>query len=598
MRTFQITVKKDGGPRVIYANEGDNLLKVMIKEGIYVQTPCGGKGICGKCKVIFHKGAKEPANTDIKHLSEDEISRGMRLACGVIVDEPMDIEVPTVASAINVLTTGSEDMDIQVSPFVIKKYLNLTPPSIHDQRSDIRRIQDGLGITSLSARSKLMREMHDVLIKSDYKVTVSVYKGELLNIEAGDASDKSYGIAVDIGTTTVASYLIDLTSGKVIDVESGVNAQRPYGADVISRINYTIQQKDGLTTLRDAIVNQLGGMLIKLCERNNMETKHVYNVTVVGNTTMTHLFLGVPCESIAVSPYIPVVTDLVEVPGREMNMPIDGYVSVLPGVASYVGSDITAGILACGMHKSEKYSLLLDLGTNGEMAVGNKDGIVSCATAAGPAFEGATIKWGIGGVKGAVSKIDLSQDKIYSTIGDAKPIGICGSGVLDAVSEFVKYEIINKTGRMYKPEELDLPDSLKNRITTTDSGKQFTIEGDVVFTQKDVREVQLAKAAVSAGMKILVKEAGIEFKDVETIYVAGGFGNFMNIESALNIGLLPKELAGKVKSIGNSAGTGSKMCLLSESAIGELEKISNSTKYVELSGRPDFEGLFVDSMVF
>ncbi|KPU42536.1 Na(+)-translocating NADH-quinone reductase subunit F [Oxobacter pfennigii] len=594
----EIVVRKDGTARTFSVKEGDNLLHVLIKEGVAMLSPCGGKGICGKCKVIFKKGAKAPTDSDKKHLSEEELNKGMRLSCGVKITEPIEVEIPLTSDAIEVLTTGDDEIG-DVDPYVVKTYLEMSLPSIDDQRSDLKRLQDALGMEDLYVNSELLREISAIMKDSNYKVTACTFKGKLISLEPGDTSKISFGVAIDIGTTTVACYLVDLTSGRVVDVVSGVNAQRPYGADVISRINYTTQQEGGLTTLRDAIVNQIAELIGKLSAKTNIPMKHIYNVTIVGNTTMTHLFLGLPSTNIAVAPYIPVVTSLVDIPGKEMGIPIAGYISVLPGVASYVGSDITAGILDCEMHKSETYSLLLDLGTNGEIAVGNKDRIVACATAAGPAFEGATIKCGIGGVKGAVSKVDLDSEKIYTTIGDAKPIGICGSGVLDMVSEFVKHEIVNNMGRMQDPATLDLTENIKKRIVpSTDGGKEFIIEGNIVFTQKDVREVQLAKAAVSAGILILMKEAGITHDDIKDVYVAGGFGNFMDINSALTIGLLPKEFTGKVKSVGNSAGTGSKMCLLSKNEIDDINKISTSVKYVELSGRRDFEGLFVDQMTF
>jgi len=302
------------------------------------------------------------------------------------------------------------------------------------------------------------------------------------------------------------------------------------------------------------------------------------------------------------APYIPVFTEAMELRGSEIGINIQGIVSLLPGISGYVGSDITAGILASKMMESEKYSLLLDLGTNGEIAFGNSKGVVACSTAAGPAFEGADIKYGIGGVRGAISKIDLSKDIIYETIGDEAPIGICGSGVLDAVSQLLKYELIDETGRMVETEEVKDP-ALSKRIVKLDKMKQFVIvdnenNNPISFTQKDVREVQLAKAAISAGIKILIAQKGISFEEIEKVYIAGGFGNFMDIHSTINIGMLPKELEGKVLSIGNSAGSGARMYLLSEEQREKAKEIKRATKYIELSNRSDFQEYFMDSMMF
>lgn len=441
-----------------------------------------------------------------------------------------------------------------------------------------------------------MAKIPQVLREGDFKVTGTVYKNVLLDVETGDTSNKLYGIAVDIGTTTIACYLVNLKNGKTIDVESEVNSQRMYGADVISRINYTIEKHDGASILRDCVVNQINKMVQRFCKRNNIDQRKIYNMTIVGNTTMIHLLLGLPSSNISFSPFIPVTTEPMDFPASEVGISIGGFVSILPALSSYVGSDITAGILSCGMYNSQKDCLLLDLGTNGEIALGNAMGIVTCSTAAGPAFEGASIKHGVGGIKGAISKIDLSKDNIYKTIGNEKPCGICGSGVMDMVSELIKYNLVDETGRMADKGEV-LSKNLSERIVQDGSMKEFVIDGEITFTQKDVREVQLAKAAIYSGIKVLINEKGIKNQDIEKVYIAGGFGNYMDIQSALNIGLLPKELSGRVESIGNSAGTGARMYLLSKYCRDYMEKIINSAKYIELSGRNDFQEYFVDSMM-
>lgn len=594
---IEVRVKSGEINKVIYANKGDNLLEVLIREGVFVENPCGGKGICGKCRVIFKTGVKEPTDSDSKHLSQDEINAGARLSCRVKLESSAEVEIWRAPEKMDVLVEGKYE-EVPVAPLGGKIYLTLAEPSLEDQRSDLRRLSDALGISDLIVEQELMSRIPGVLRDSNFKVTAKLYKNVLLDINGGDTSGTLYGAAVDIGTTTLACYLVDLVSGKVIDVESGVNSQRSYGADVISRINFTMEREDGLSILSDSVRKQICQMITRVCSRHNIDTKDLLNATIVGNTTMTHLFMGLPCKNISLSPYIPVTTDEVEFEGYKINMPFRGRVTVLPGVSGYIGSDITAGILACGMRKLDSYSLLLDLGTNGEIALGNKDGIITCSTAAGPAFEGANIKHGIGGIRGAISKVDLSKEIIYSTIGGAKACGICGSGVLDMVSQLLKYGILDETGRMVDEDEISLPESLKNRLTLDGNMKQFVIDENIVFTQKDVREVQLAKAAVHAGITILLKEKGIGFGDIENVFIAGGFGNFMDIESALNIGILPREFSSKVKSIGNSAGTGARMSLLSKTLREELKCLAQGTSYVELSGRQDFQDYFVDSMMF
>ena len=292
-----------------------------------------------------------------------------------------------------------------------------------------------------------------------------------------------------------------------------------------------------------------------LCSNNNISSNNIYNAVIAGNTTMIHLLLKLPCKSISLAPFIPISTKELEYEGKDLGIDINGVISIMPGIASYVGSDITAGIISSNLTKNEKYSLLLDLGTNGEMALGNKDEVITCSTAAGPAFEGANIKYGIGGVKGAICKVDLSKDKVYETIENINPIGICGSGVLDGVGQLLKYNIIDETGRIYDIDELD--ENISNdRIVEIDNMKQFILENNnniISITQKDIREVQLAKAAICAGIQILLKERNLNVNDIENVYIGGGFGNFMNVDSCIEIGMIPKELKDKITSIGNCA---------------------------------------------
>jgi len=593
----QVDVRDQNGNRkVLYANRGDNLLEVLRNGGVFVSSLCGGKGTCGKCRVQFIKGVPALSQLDERHLSQGEIQRGIRLSCACSLDSSAEIIVPHGHEKMDIMTSGIE-INSAVKPHVIKKYVILDAPSLEDQRTDIERLSHGLGIENLKVSRKLMSKISDILREGDFKVTAALYKNNLLDLEAKDTSGKAFGIAVDIGTTTIACYLVDLKSGMTVDVESAVNRQRAYGADVISRINYTMENEKGLSTLNECIITQINEMIETLCRKNGIDRSSIYNMAAAGNTTMIHLFLGLPCKNISLSPYIPVITDTVEMHADELNININGYVTVLPGISAYVGSDITCGILASGMYKKEGLSLLLDLGTNGEIALGNKDGIITCSTAAGPAFEGANIKWGVGGIKGAISRVDLSKEVIYETIGGAKPLGICGSGVLDMVSELLKYGLIDETGRMMGKEELHCSQPLKDRVVEKEKTKGFLIDGEIIFTQKDVREVQLAKAAVSAGIKILMKDRGIIAKDVECVYIAGGFGNFVNVDSALNIGLLPREFSGKIKSIGNSAGSGARMCILSKDSSQDLYDIIKKTTYVELSGRQDFQDYFIDGMM-
>lgn len=592
---IEVIIKDDKNRKVVYGSRGASLLEVLRKEGITPESPCGGKGTCGKCKILVKAWAGKPSDIDAKHLSEEELNQGIRLACAFKLFNPVEIEIPHSDKGMNIITEGS-NIDFKIEPLLAKKHLKLAPPSLKDQRSDVKRIMDALEDQNLNIRNELVPKIPGILREGEFTAKAVLYKNILIDLEYSDSKDDAYGIALDIGTTTIACYLVDLFTGKVLDIESSVNSQRSYGADIISRINYTMDMEKGLSILKDAVLSQINSMILSLSRRNNINIQNIYNMSVVGNTTMIHLFLGIPCSSIAFSPYIPVTTNPMDVHGGEAGIGINGYVSVMPGVSGFVGSDITAGILACGIHKSKGYSLLLDLGTNGEMALGSREGIITCSTAAGPAFEGASIKWGSGGVKGAISRVDLSREKIYETIGGVSPRTICGSGVLDMVSELLKYGLIDKTGRMTALEEPGYPERFKDRMAVKMGMKEFIIDEGITFTQKDVREVQLAKAAVSAGIRILLEEVGINPCDVENIFIAGGFGSYMSAESALNIGLIPMEFQGRCRTVGNSAGTGARMCLLSKACREEIESIASGTRYIELSGRMDFQQYYIESM--
>lgn len=597
----EIIINSEKGKDIIEVERGGNLFNALMDNKIFIDSPCSGKGTCGKCKVKIVKGLKGVTPLDTKHLTKEELESGFRLSCNFNINEDIEIVLSEKSKDMEVLITGVEQQ-YNLDTVVKKKYLVIEKPSINDQRDDYRRLSDACENNDLLIDLQCLPQISDLLREADFNVTAALYKNRLLHLENGNCLQQNYGLAVDIGTTTIVIYLLNLNDGKVMDVDSRVNNQRSYGVDVISRINFTVENPKGLGILKDNIISQLNDMIEFLCKKNNISEDNIYDIVIVGNTIMTHLLLGLTCKNITISPYIPVATKAFEIKAKELGIKTKGMVSLVPGISAFVGSDITAGILSCGMLNSEKYSLLLDLGTNGEIALGNNNEVVTCSTAAGPAFEGANIKYGIGGVKGAISKIDLSRNKIYETIRNEKPCGICGSGVLDAVAQFVKFGILDETGRMIGKDKVKNKD-YQNRIIEIDNMRQFIVvqssvdEEIITFTQKDVREVQLAKAAVCAGIKILLKEKNINFNEIEKVYIGGGFGNYMDIESCVDIGMIPKELKGKIKSVGNCAGGGAKMYLLSKRIRENAVDIINKTTYIELSKRKDFQEYFIDSMI-
>ena len=610
MKENKINVKiiLEDGEKVCKANIGDNLLDVIRKNNIDFDTPCNGNGSCGKCRCRLRENTEIGVSSK-KHLSEAELNSGVRLACDTKVMNDLTVELSNKIKDMTVLISGVEK-EFKINPSIKKHYIVLEKPTLDDQRDDLMRIKDFLkesfNLENIDIDLNILRKIPKAIRKDDYKFTITLFDNKIIDIEPSDTTKDNYGLAIDIGTTTIAVYLMSLYDGRQIDVISEVNNQRNYGADVISRINYTIENSDGLKKLKASIVSQINDIVKNIGKRNNINIDNIYDTVIVGNTTMIHLLLGIDPEYIAKAPYISGFTEAMNFSPKDIGFSFKSNISIMPGVSSYVGSDITAGILSSGMLESEKYSLLLDLGTNGEMALGNKDEVITCSTAAGPAFEGANIKYGVGGILGAISEIDLSKKNKIKTIGNKPPCGVCGSGVLDAVSEMIKYSLIDETGRMFDEEDDDFEfeeyEYLTKDLVEIDGMKQYILakdqNGDIIsFTQKDIREVQLAKAAINAGIQILVKEKNLDFKDIECLYLGGGFGNYMNVKSSLQIGMIPLELDGKIKSIGNCAGSGAKMYLLSKEYRNLIVNKINTSKYIELSNRKEFQEYFVNRMM-
>ena len=591
-RTVDVTIGT-GGERAVYpAEPGRNLADILRAVRPDFLFPCGGQGTCGKCRVTIRSGAPAPTPEEQKLLTGRELREGVRLACRVQVRGPMALS-PGVSGSEFAILTDAAGPTAEPDPSVVKRHLKLTS----DGRPMLARIAQGLGLPGMAAGLPALRSLAPALGKAEGSITVTALDGTMIDIEAGDTESACYGAAVDIGTTTVVCYLTDLRSGRTVDTEARANRQGAFGADVISRISYTTEHADGVAALRELIVGQINDMVDSLCTRNGVRARHIYHMTVAGNTVMTHLFLGLPVRSIAAAPFEPVTTAAMDLRAADVGIHTGGMVSVLPGIAAYVGGDITAGILACGMADSQQYSLLMDMGTNGELALGNRERILTCAVAAGPAFEGGNISQGVGGVEGAICRVSLSGEKIYETIGGARPVGICGSGVLDAVSGLLRAGVIDATGRMAKTSA---DPALAARLEEIDGARQFVLADSprIALTQKDVRQVQLAKAAFSAGIRVLLDAAGVPCEKVGRLWLAGGFGNFMNRESARAIGLIPPALADKAVSAGNAAGAGARMALLSAACRRRTEAIVSLASPIELSGREDFQDRYIEEMTF
>lgn len=595
----------------IESNRSDeNLLDHLRSKGYSLPSPCGAKGVCGKCRIRVIDGANtlKMQYTGVRGITLAEWEQGWRLACKTPLEAGMQVEVPDqLDTEADILTSGSYDVTLE--PSIQKIYLELVKPSIEDQSSDVDRLQRALGTVEIKDLT-LIQQLSDTLLSNDYKVTAVIYDNELIGLEGGDTTGKLYGIAIDIGTTTIVGVLMDLITGDEIGVYSALNPQKSRGDDVISRIGYTIENHAGVAVLKEMIVNQINDMLSYFKQKYGVQPENIYQINSVGNTVMVHLFAGLPVKTIASVPFNPVTTQLPGIKAREMGLKAhpNAAITTLPMIAGYIGSDTVGCILATDMIEDDDISLLIDIGTNGEIVLGNKDELLSCAAAAGPALEGAHIQCGLGGVNGAISKVVIrDEDLDYTTIGDKPAIGICGSGIVDIVAEMLRKGLIDSYGRMLTAEEAKeiLTGRLADKVGEYDGKPCFYLvtreEGavkDIFITQKDIREIQLAKAAISAGIRILIQEKGIDFKDIKKVYLAGGFGNYIDHNHAMEIGLIPAELKGKIIPVGNAALTGSKMVVKSHQYKKTAEKIRKVTRYIELSTRLDFQEIFVDNMEF
>lgn len=606
-----MTIFLDGHEKKVTCEPGSTLMDVFHHNNIYIEAPCGGKGICGKCKVRVLEGKVSDITVlESKYLSQKEKQDGYRLACMTKILGDVQVAIKGQLEGAQIVSTGL-DYSVDISPGITKKYVQLDVPTVDDQRDDLKRLAQAIGIQNPYTHVSVLRKLPQVLRQSEFKVTAAYDGSRILDVEMGDNSRKAYGVAIDIGTTTVVCYLMDLTTGQQVDILSGLNAQRPYGGDVISRIQHAMEGSDGLNRLREAIVNQISDLINELARKNDISIDHIYNITIAGNTIMGHLLLGIDPKHIAAAPFTPGTTQAEVYDAHDLGLKLGtaSRIFLLPHISGYVGADVVAGILASGMDKSKDLSLIIDIGTNGEIVLGNRDKIVCCSTAAGPAFEGANIRHGMGGVSGAINNIMLDNgDLKYTTIDNKPPLGICGSGIVDALAVLLDAGIVDETGRLLDRDEIqsDMGQKLADRLTEMDDLPAFIIADSkssgtgepIVITQKDIREIQLAKAAIAAGIKVLINKMGKGIEEIANLYLAGGFGSYIDKRNACRIGLIPAELQHRIIAIGNSAGTGAMLSLLSLEQYKRTSIIKEMAEYVELSSTIEFQNEYVDSMYF
>ncbi|MEW6357715.1 MAG: ASKHA domain-containing protein [Planctomycetota bacterium] len=610
-KTYRVTFEPEG--KTMFVLDGTTVIEAAGRAEIILNLPCGGKGTCGKCKVEIPVGCPSHTEKELEHLTEDEVHRHTHLACQTHIHGDMTVAIPSETRFFEqkILVEGA-GRKVAPEPSVRKTFVKVKEPSLKDQSADMDRVLASIRDIAPDVRVDIdaIRTVPDRLRGGKFAITAVLDEDELLSIEEGDTTAHNYGVAFDIGTTTVVGMLVDMTSGQVVATASRTNPQVVYGDDVISRISYAMENKNGLAELQEQVVAAINEMIAEACREVHVDRRYVYEVFVVGNTTMHHLLLGIHPKNIAQAPYVAAVRKSVEVKAADLGIHINesGRLHAMPNIAGFVGGDTVGVILAAGMMHSSELKLAIDIGTNGELALGTKERMICCSTAAGPAFEGARIKFGMRAADGAIEKVVIHDDVEVNVIGRARPRGLCGTALIDAVAELLRLGIIDPTGKVLPPEEANgnVPDAVRERIVPGGMGHDFVLvhggetpSGQpILLTQRDVREVQLAKGAIFAGIQILKQELGVKDEDITEVLLAGAFGNFIRRNMAKRIGLLPDIPTDRIKFIGNAAGAGSRMALVAKGCRREAERISAETEYIELGGRPDFQNEFMMAMMY
>lgn len=606
---------------------GENLLDLARKADIFIDAPCNGSQSCGKCKVKLLDG-KCDTEKNI-HISDYEWEQGYILACATKVTEDIVVDVPSkLSSSMHGMKIEGSDKKVDKDLFdrakkliddngisyntnIEKKYIELEAPSLDDNISDVdrleRQVRQDFGIEGIDFRLDILRKMPKVLRKNNFKVTLTYVRKKnkitILNIESGNREGELYGLAIDIGTTSVVVCLVNLITNEVIEKASSGNAQIRYGADVINRIVFAVR-KDNLEIMRKAIVEDtLNPLIESIYEKTGIDKNNVIRAVISGNTTMSTLFLGIYPDYLRLEPYIPPYLKSPRLMGEDVGLNINqsALIYLSPNVASYVGGDITAGVLSAGIWASEENTLLIDLGTNGEIVFGNKDFMMCCACSAGPAFEGGGISCGMRASAGAIEKVSIDKDTLepkLTIIGDCNPIGICGSGIIDLICQMLLKGVIDRRGKIQK----DL-NNRRVRFNEHEIGEYVLafkddyegLENDLVVNEVDIDNFIRAKGAIYSGASVLLESLGMDFEVIDKVYIAGGIGNNLDIENSILIGLLPDVDRSKFQYIGNSSLVGSYLALISSDAKHKLEEIGSQMTYVELSVYPTYMDEFVSA---
>ncbi len=609
--------------------DGATILEASQQLGADIESICGGKGTCGKCKVRIEKGyfAKYGIRSKIasvamigegneKFLNQSQLRQNYRMACQTRIHGDIVVFVPEESRKSKQVVRKEATMrDIKLKPAVKKYYVELKNATLHDNLSDLERLQEALGkkfkLRDLNIDYPVLLNLQNIVREGNWKVTVSVWnKKEIINVESGQVAG-GYGLAVDIGTTTVAGYLCDLTTGEVLATNAMMNPQVAYGEDVMSRIGYSVKGKNGLKQMNRTIIKGLNQITGRAAARAGIRRSDIIDMAVVGNTCMHHIFLNIDPQYLGKTPFSPSVQHSLDIKARDLGLKIapGAYVHVLPIEAGFVGADNVGVLIAEEPYNQDEMLLIIDIGTNGELILGNRKKLFSSSCATGPAFEGAEIRHGMRAAPGAIEKLKIdpeTKEVQFKVIGnerwntEVKNIGargICGSGIFDAAAQMFLAGIIGKGGRFNTG--LKSPRLLRNGNEpefVIAWAKETSIDHDIVICQKDIRAVQLAKGAMYSGARIMMNRLGID--KIDKVILAGAFGSYIDKESASVIGLFPDCAPENVYAVGNAAGDGARMALLNMAKRKEADVMARQVEYVELAVEPDFNNAFTKALIF
>ncbi|MFW6122682.1 MAG: ASKHA domain-containing protein [Thermodesulfobacteriota bacterium] len=609
----------------VEVEDGENLLRAALSAGVHINASCGGEGVCGKCRVILEEGQVECPDTTL--LTKDEVKLGYRQACQCRVVSDIVVRIPPESLLDKkTITRRRQGVSLRPSPIDVaslreaglydpafqKKFLQLPPASLSDNICDLSRLEQGLnrqfGLKNLTLDFLLTRKLARIMRQQDFQVTATLDYAQrrsrnprLVDIEAGDTAGRHFAVAVDIGTTTVWVQLLDLAQGEIIGQAADYNGQLSYGDDVISRIVYS-QKEDGLKTLQKAVASTINNVLQGLLKRHRLQVDEISHLTLAANTTMTHLFYGIDPKHIRLAPYTPTACHLPPVRARHLGLELPEHVFIysVSSVSSYVGGDIVSGALASGIYKEPKLTLYIDIGTNGEIVIGNHEWLACAACSAGPAFEGGGIRIGMRAAKGAIEEVSVNPQTVepmFVTIGMVKPKGICGSGLINLLAVLMEGNILAPNGRFR--EDLDTP-----RIRECEEGREYVLAWaeetaggkDLTISEVDIDNLMRAKAAMFAGYVTLLDNVGLKLQDIEQVILAGAFGNFINLENSIAIGLLPDLPRERFQFVGNGSLMGATLLAFSRELLEEERRVADMMTNFELSETPGFMDHYIAAL--